>query len=495
MDTPTSERSSLRGIPPTEGLLEGEGEDVNVIVSAVGEITTPIRKQIHFCGGSGYAGTFPTSENIALWPGPRGGAFIWSGSSSEGFGGNQGHHEDHDSRIFLHRLELKIPSENGNENISGESVKALYSCREVQMQKLNPAMGFLKRLFTAPKKTLIHPYQSRGMIQGIPHNYCVLPDYPFGSLGGRDPRPVIWNGKTGQVVEFDPKSLKCRENQKIMRESGVVGISDVPVFDHSIGRYVVLVRVSDHMKFSKYQVVALHPGMPIIATCMGPKAMSLNLLVMEKTWIICSPVHPDRRLFYLLDRQRGRLMAVYQSNHSHIKKFISVSASEDKILLMALMRDGSIRRYSFENVKTEVAKFDGAAGLMGTFPVADFETVSDGPFEQVEPIVDNLSGGFVARQESSITKLSAKWEVEVVKSVSPAILSDFSMFPMWNRGSGKDGDKDAMLVVMCTDPYKGKSTMLMYDVGDMAQVSKIAVDHEMSGYITPPIYIPTRSAN
>ena len=488
--TPTSERTSFKGIPPSEPLrelsLSGLAAEEERIVHEIDrlshseEIATPIKVPIHFIEGTGYAGTLPTSMEQYLWPGPRGGAFVWLSCGAEEEGG----YLQSKQKVKLHRLELQI----SNKAIDEEGAVALYNCREVQLQRSNPTFGFIKKLFSSPRRTLIHPIGTLSRLETQKRtNLGLLVDFPFGVLGGRDPRPVIWNYLTGKALEFDPKSLKPRDEQNLLQK-GSDAVSTEPIYDESGGIYLMIQRtdgVGSDRRHSQYRLIALIPSMPRIATLMAPRSMSLNLLASDATWIVCSAVFSERRLFYLINRQEGRLMAVYQSCVADIRRFIRLKTGSNSIELIALISDGALRRYLFPGIPVQVAKFDGAAGLLTSFPVCEFETVSDGPFDQIHSI---SNGGFIARQGTLIIKMTEKYSIDQTRDLSPQRLSDFALFPMSREG------REVCVAVIGIDPYVGRVTMNLIDGGDMSIIAKIHLGRQESLIsIVPPIYIPTRS--
>lgn len=489
---PQSERATFKGIPPTETFQEHSLTAITIQeerfvheIERMGhseETTTPIKVPIHFFEGTGYAGTLPTSSEKMFWPGPRGGAFIWASCGAEEEGG----YMQSKQKVKLHRLELQIPATGKLLGVEEEAVVALYTCREVQLQGSNPTFSFFKKLFSSPRKTLIHPVSTfNGLETQKRSNLALLSDFPFGILGGRDPRPVIWNSMAGKALEFDPKSLRPRAELNLLRDGGDA-ISKEPVFEPVSQINLILQRqdgVGSDRRYSQYRLIALIPNMPRIATFMAPRSLSLNLIASDATWVICSAIFSERRLFYLINRQEGRLMAVYQSSGVGMKQLIRLKSNPGTIELIALMADGSMRKYLFTRVDVQVAKFDGAAGLLTTFPVCEFETVNDGPFDQVHSI---SAGGFMARQASLILKLSEKNSVDQTVSLSPQRLNDFALFPM---------SRDGCIAVIGIDPYIGRVTMNLIDSDDLISIAKIPLGSQETSkqfFFVTPIYIPTR---
>lgn len=495
--TPQSERSTFKGIPPTtESLQEQTLFSVTGIqeerliheierLSHSEEILTPNRVPIHFFEGTGYAGTFPTSPEQMYWPGPRGGAFIWVSCGLDEEGG----YMQSKQKVKLHRLELQIPAVGGKSLVEEETAFALYSCREVQLQGSSPTFGFFKKLLSSPRKTLIHPISTlSGLETQKRSSLAILSDFPFGILGGRDPRPVIWNSLAGRALEFDPKSLKPRAEQNLLREGGDA-VSKEPLHDQSSGIKLILQRrdgIGSDPRYSQYRLIALIPNMPRIATFMAPRSLSLNLMASDAKWVICSAIFAERRLFYLINRQEGRLMTVYQSSIAGIKELVRLKSLSNglTIEMIVLMSDGSLRRYLFPRIDVEVAKFDGAAGLLTTFPVCEFETVNDGPFDQIHPI----TGGFLSRHGPLITKLSEKYSVDQTTSLSPQRLHDFALFPMTHDGQ-------VCVSVIGVDPYIGRVTMNLIDSADLTPIARIPLGSQEASkqlILVTPIYIPTR---
>ena len=484
--TPTSERTSSKGIPPAESYAEvpltGEEERISTEIDRLShseEILNPIKVPIHFSEGTGYAGTFPLSSDQRLWPGPRGGAFIWlsSGSAEE----QSGSYVQAKQKVKLHRLELQISSKIGLE----EDV-ALYSCREASLQRVNPTLGFIKKMFINPRKALVHPVNTlSGLETQKRSDLALLADFPFGVLGGRDPRPVIWNNLRGKAMEFDPKSLKSRDEKDLL--FGGSAVSREPIYDDVYESHLMIQRtdgIGSDSRYSQFRIVVLIPGMPRVATFMAPRSLSLNLLATYGEWMTCSAIFNDRRLFYVINRQEGRLMAVYQSCVVGIKKFVRLRSvlNESALELVALMEDGSMRKYLFPRLKVEVARFDGAAGLLTSFPVTEFETVNDGPFDQLQAI----KSGFIGRHGSILMKLNEKFVIESKISLSPQRLFDFALFQM-----SQDGQ--CCLAVMGTDPYLGRVALNIIDGGDLCQIAKIQLGMQQGSMgMVAPIYIPTR---
>lgn len=484
---PTLERTSVKGIPPTESFNEVGLSEEGPILSEIDrlshseEILTPIKVPIHFTEGTGYAGTFPLSSDQTLWPGPRGGAFIWlsSGSTEE----QSGSYVQAKQIVKLHRLELQI-----TEKLGMEEEVALYSCREASLQRVNPTLGFFKKLFSNPRRALIHPVSILSGLEAQKRSdLALMADFPIGVLGGRDPRPVIWNNLRGQAMEFDPKSLKSREAKDLLM--GGNAVSREPIYDEVYGNNLMIQRtdgVGSDSRYSQYRIIALIPGMPRIATFMAPRSLSLKLFASYSAWIICSAEFNDRRLFYLINRQEGRLMAVYQSSMAGIKSLVRLRSAlnETTLEMVALMADGSMRKYLFSRVLVEIAKFDGAAGLLTTFPVAEYETVADGPFDQVQTIKE----GLVCRFGSSLMKMNEKFVIEKRISLSPQRLFDFSLFRMSRDGS------NFCLAVIGSDPYLGRVALNIVDGGDFEVIAKIQLGMQQGEMaMVAPIYIPTRS--
>lgn len=479
--SPTSERASLKGIPPTEQhafpdlRANTENDNSTSEIDRMGhaeEIILPIKVPIHFNEGTGYAGTLPTSKNVTLWPGPRGGAFIWlsSGAEEQTSGGS---YVQAKQKIKLHRLEFGVEDES----------RALYSCREATLQRANPAFGFFKKMFTSPRRTLIHPASTlSGLESQKRSDLSLLADFPFGPLGGRDPRPVIWNHLKGHVTEFDPKSLKCGEEHDVLKGSS--RISRQPFYDAVSGKHLMIQRtdgIGSDSRYSQFRLLMLIPGLPRIATFMAPRGMSLNLLACDDVWAVCSAVFYDRRLFYLLNRTEGRLMAVYQSGVSGIKKFVQLATRNNGLELIVLMNDGALRKYLFPRISVEVARFDGAAGLLTSFPVAEFETVHDGPFDQIQAL--STIAGFLGRNGHVLYKITDKFVTEETLSLGPQKLNEFSLFPM---------EESFCVAVMGIDPYAGRVTLNLLDGGDLELLAQIPMGHQQNALLSPLIYIPTR---
>lgn len=496
--TPTSERSSVKTIPATVPFQElsfsaTETEESRTFhdldrLNYSEEIVNPIKVPIIFSHGSGYAGTFPSSPDQSLWPGPRGGAFIWLSCSVKDEGGG---YMQSKQNVKLHRLELLIPSQLQEISEEERSI-ALYSCREIELQSSNPAFSFVKKLFNNPRSAIIHPI---GTISGLESKKCsnlgLLVDFPFGVLGGRDPRPVIWNSLLGKAHEFDPKSLKSRGNDINLLKEGGKMVSKEPIYDSVLRNNLILQRIDgigSDRRYSQYRLISLIPSTPRIATFMAPRSLSLNLIGSCVDWIVCSALLSERRLFYFINRKEGRLAAVYQTCSSEIKSFIrmrSLSNTNNTIELISLMKNGSLRRHLFPMIQVEMAKFDGAAGLLTSFPVCEFDTVSDGPYDQIQTTCD----GFLARHGSLIMKLNTKYTVEQSKLLSPQKLNDFSLFQMTREGQ-------SCISIIGTDPYVGRVTMNLIDASDLSTISTINLGiHEGSSssfIISPSIYIPSR---
>lgn len=446
------------------------------------EIVNPIKVPIHFYEGSGYAGALPSSNELQYWPGPCGGAFIWlSCSGNETLTASTIRSAQ---KVKLHRLELQIPTRE-------EETIALYSCREANLHRANPTLSFFKKLFSDPRKTIIHPMNTLSGLEAQKRtDLGLLADFPFGALGGRDPRPVIWNNLRGKATEFDPKSLKSRGEQNLL-QGGANGISREPFYDEYDKTFMMIQRtdgVGSDSRYSQYRLIVLIPNMPRLATFMAPRSLSMNLLAAESDWAVCSAVFYDRRLFYLVSKREGRLMAVYQSSVAGIKKFVSLNRSGDntnKMELITLMSDGSLRKYSFLRIQVEVARFDGAAGLLTTFPIAEFETVSDGPFDQIQSIRNR---GYFGRIGSTLLRLTPKFSINQSRPLSPQCLTDFSMFPLTK-------DDQVCLCVLGIDPYSGRVAMNLVDGGEdeMNLIAKISLGIQNDQLnIVPPIYIPTK---
>lgn len=483
--SPTSERTILKGIPPSEqSFPELTSNDLSSEIDRMShaeEIVNPIKMPIQFNEGTGYAGTFPLSNDVSLWPGPRGGAFLWL-SSSTGEQGSESYVQAK-QKIKLHRLELQLPAKSGEFE---DDSAALYTCREANLQRANPAFSFFKKMFTNPRRTLIHPSSTlSGLESQKRSDLTLLADFPFGALGGRDARPVIWNNFKGHVTEFDPKSLKSRDEHDVLK--GASAVSRQPIHDASSGKFLVIQRtdgVGSDGRYSQFRLLMLVPNLPRIATFMAPRAMSLNLLACDQAWAVCSSVFYNRRLFYLVNRQEGRLMAVYQSDVSGIKRFVRLrSVSNDSALeLVVLMKEGALRKYLFPRIAVEVARFDGAAGLLTSFPVAEFETVNDGPFDQIDPI----STGFLGRNGPLLHKLNEKFVTEQSLSLSPQRLADFSLFPMAQSGL-------VCVAVIGVDPYMGRATMNLVDGCDLEVLAKVPLGMQQTQLtLSPLIYVPTR---
>ena len=144
-------------------------------------------------------------------------------------------------------------------------------------------------------------------------------------------------------------------------------------------------------------------------------------------WIVCSAVFSERRLFYLINRQEGELMAVYQSCVADIRRFIRLKTGSNSIELIALISDGALRRYLFPGIPVQVAKFDGAAGLLTSFPVCEFETcqwryhlIKFIPFQMVDY---GAARHFDCQNDW-------KYSIEQTRDLSPQRLSGFALFPM-----------------------------------------------------------------
>ena len=491
--SPLSQRSSSKGIPETleEVVLRSEESNVALLrnesevdrLSHSDEILNPIKVPIHFYEGSGYGGSFPSTSDQQLWPGPRGGAFIWlscSGSSEAQQGGILRSKQ----KVKIHRLEIQIHAEQDDQTV------ALYSCREAELQRSNPTLGFFKTLFRDPRKAIIHPVSTISGLEAQKRtDLGLMADFSFGALGGRDPRPIIWNNVKGKATEFDPKSLKCRGEEDLLR-GGASAISREPIFDETNGTFLMIQRtdgIGSDIRYSQFRLIVLIPGWPRIATFMAPRSLSLTLLSVSDDWILCSAVFHDRRLFYVVSKKEGRLMAVYQSCVNGMKKFVNLCEGRTGLEMVALMGDGSLRRYLFPRIQIEVARFDGAAGLLNNFPVAEFETVCDGPFDQV---AHSVKSGHFARIGSTLLRINSKFVIEQVRQLTPQRLSDFVLFPL-----SRDGQM--CICALGMDPYSGRISMNIVDGGDdMNIVAKISLGsqsgpiEEMS--LVSPIYVPTK---
>lgn len=504
--SPLSERTSAKGIPPAQPLEElemtsplsrSQREEIESDrrLNHSEEQVNPVRVPIHFCEGTGYAGALPTTNEPEMWPGPLGGAFIWlSCGGSEIATASTIRSKQ---TVKLHRIELQIPSRE-------EETIALYSCRAVDLQRTNPTVSFIKSLFKDPRRTMIHPVDSLSGFEGQKRSdFGLMVDFPFGALGGRDPHPVIWNNLKGKAVDFDPKSLKSRNEQDLLR-GGASAVGREPVYDATENIFVMIQRtdgIGSDSRYSQFRLIVLMPNFPRLATFMAPRSLSMSLLAIESDWMVCSAVHYDRRLFYLISKREGRLMAVYQSSVSGIKKFVSLAQSKppgDNLTLIALLSDGSLRKYLFTKISVEVARFDGAAGLLTVFPVVEFETVSDGPFDQVSLSVSSAAKfGYFARSGSTLLRLTPKFTIDQSLPLAPLqIPSDFSLFPLSRSGQ-------QCLCVLGIDPYSHRVSMNLIDGGgccegedEMNLIAKIGLGIQTGPVeqfnLVPPIYIPTK---
>jgi hypothetical protein len=445
---------------------------------------TPVRIPIHFYRGSGYAGTLPSSTTTLSWPGPRGGSFFWLSSDDVGDADSTDNNEY--NGIKLNRLEIQISKSRE------EDTTAHYSCRAFRVDRQIPVIKFFQKLLSDPRRSLVHPRQMRRE-----SNLRLFPSFPFGPLGGRDARPVVWNSVRGAVCEFDPKTLKSKGEHAVLDGEKGCEIGSEPVYDESTGRYLFLQRSgwTFRGKYAQYRLLVLLPSLPRLLTFMAPKSLSLDLLAVENCWCVCSAQmssdvgRKSRRFFHVLNRPEGRLVAVYQSEASstmHPKKFVSLRSCNNSLELIVLMVDGTVRKYFFPALSVQIARFDGAAGLLKDFPVAEFEGIGDdNNYDQVEA----QRAGFIGRMGSMIVALNDRFEVVASHSLAPQLSADFSLFPLAATSSKTP---TSVISVLSTDPYTNRQQLNLIDASDLCPIAKIHLGEARKRPLSPLIFLPTK---
>ncbi len=478
MHSPLSEKTSLKSNTPTT-LLEysktvPEVESTERIPQ-ISEIASPIKLPIVFSSESGWASEFPYAKQATSFPGPRGGSFLWMSLDEETSIPSASAQQP----AYLHRLELNL----GSESVS------LYSCRKISIKSSNPTINWFKKLFASPSNTAIHPQATmQHLRRQKAYSMCLLPNLPTGSLAvGRDPQPVIWmSNQQGQtaVIPFDFKHLNTKEIADWLEgKSGHFDqVTSQPAYDYCTGKHLVLGRTSvKNGKYSRFVAVLLAAGRPKIAAFMAPNNLNLNAFGVNDAWLATFAQEKDRLMIYLIARQRNCLAAVYQTSFMNIKQVIRVEsmASLNAIKIVVLLKDGTIRRLLLGNLSKELARFEGSAGLLPTFPVAEFESVCDGPFEEVR-----WSGeGFIARSQHSIFRLSPKFELESSYSQPRSQVTETLLLPI------EDG---VVCVTLERDLLTEAVSLVVIDVSDMKSIASICLPHQINSP-TSLIYLFNRN--
>ena len=466
MHSPLSEKTSLKATTPTT-LLEHsrtvpEVESTERTPETI-EITTPVKLPIEFTSESGWAGEFPFAKQATSFPGPRGGSFLWMSLDEE----TNIPSASAQQPAYLHRLEL---------NLSAEPV-ALYSCRKISLKSSNPTLNWFKKLFSSPSNTAIHPQATMQQLRRQKaYSMCLLPDLPTGSLSvGRDPQPVIWlSNQQGQtaVIPFDSKHLQTKERADWLegKSAHFEQVTTKPIYDYCTGKHVVLGRTTwKNGKYSRFMAVLLSAGRPKIAAFMAPHNLNLNCFGADDGWMVAFARERDRLMIYLIARQRNCLAAVYQTSAMAIKQVIRVESDPqmNSIKVVALLQDGSVKRLLLSNLSKELARFEGAAGLLPNFPVAEFESFCDGPFEEARWYGD----GFIARSRHSIFRLSPKFEIESSYSQPRSQVTDSLLLQI---------DAGVVCVTLERDLLTERVSVVVIDVSDMRSIATIQLPHQIN---------------
>jgi hypothetical protein len=465
MHSPLSEKTSLKASTATT-LLEHsktvpEVESSERISQTI-EITSPVKLAIDFTSESGWASEFPSAKHATSFPGPRGGSFLWMSLEEE-----MGIPSVSTSQpAYLHRLELSL----------GAEPVALYSCRKISLKSSSPALNWFKKLIAAPSSTAIHPQATMQQLRRQKaFGMCLIPDLPTGPLAvGRDPQPVIWmSNQQGQttVIPFDSKHLQCKDRVDWLegRSSHFDQVTSKPIYDYCTGKPVVLGRTTlTNGKYSRFVAVLLSAGRPKIAAFMAPRNLNLNCFGADDLWMVAFAAEKDRLMIYMIARQRNCLAAVYQTANLNITQVIRLESGmqSNSVKIVVLLQDGSVKRLLLSNLSKELARFEGSAGLLPTFPVAEFESVCDGPFEEVRWCGD----GFLARSQHSIFRLSSKFELESSYSQPRSQVTDSLLLQM---------DNGVVCVTLERDLLTEGVQLVIIDIADMKSIATIRLPHQI----------------
>lgn len=489
MHSPLSEKTSLKTTPPTP-LIGGQLEQSKTVseleatesVPRTVEITTPIRLSISYSSESGWASEFPPAKHQKSFPGPRGGSFLWMSLDEEASIPSASVQQP----AYLHRLELNMSPSGHHE----QAAVAMYSCKKVSIKSSNPTLGWFKRLFSTPSATVIHPQTAMQQLRRQKaFGMRLLPDLPTGPLQvGRDPQPVIWQSspmsRTTSIVPFDPKHLSVKERADWIEGKSTTfeQVTTQPVYDYCTDKYIVLTRTGQvNGKYSRFMAILLYAGRPRIAAFMAPHNLDLNCFGADDSWLVTFAQIKDRLMIYLISRLRNCLVAAYQTSFMALKQIVRIDSSSTAkaIKILVLLQDGSLRRLVLPNLQRELARFEGSAGLLPTFPIAEFEGVSDGPFEEVRW----LGEFFVARSQHSVFRLSSKFDIESIYSQPRSDVNELLLLKI---------DDGAVCVIFERDLLTGAVELVVIDSADMKSIASIRLPHQVN-FPSSLLYLFNRS--
>lgn len=246
-------------------------------------------------------------------------------------------------------------------------------------------------------------------------------------------------------------------------------------------------------------------------------------------------------LFYVISREARRLVAVYRSEPAHIGTVVNAFEAPDRNAIycdviaadhpprrpsLAQMRrveggggapfgpveENSLRRYCLFRLGEEMARFDGAAGQLPSFPLALFHQLTDYPL--FAPLLASNCGGVPYRycyglsvdrdnrgRPGFLPNALLKCDLaSPIKSIqwhraahypSPPLLVPR---PMLAYGAGTAGEDDGVLLSLVLDVHGQRSIIIVLDAKDLCELARYALPFAIPlNQRSLPVWMPARA--
>lgn len=263
----------------------------------------------------------------------------------------------------------------------------------------------------------------------------IIGGFPLGKYRGDDDHLLLHQTGMRLVLEIDPISLESRHifSYAHLHDNFKGTPCAKPLFDPKSNEIINVVTSFD-LPYAKYRVVALRKDAlgdlgRTLATFLAKPTVVYSFAITPRYVVV--PVYPlmfkkelpkglqsgrqvsglyeklvwddgQDTLFYVVDRQKEQLVAVYRSEAAfsfHVINafeadqciFVDLAAYEDPAIMshlkLASLRSNEslnehmplsyIRRYCLPRIAEEAARFDGAAGQLPAFPLASFTNLRE----------------------------------------------------------------------------------------------------------------------
>lgn len=378
----------------------------------------------------------------------------------------------------------------------------------------------------------------------------IVTHFSMGQYHGEDQRLVLHQTGSEFIQVIDSSTLRPRSLLSYQDiHQGFHGIPcPNPVFDSRTGELInVLTEFTKAGRPAKYHVVSMAKTSQVdvgrvLAIFQAPPA-NLQYFGVTGDYVII-PMGPETfakklpdctgnirqgwkdrlvfdqggdTLFYLIDRRLHYLVGVYRSEACHIEGIVNVFQGSNELFIDVIARERppsleedsvawlreedpiemarreiaattTLRRYALDNLREDVARFDGAAGQLSHFPLAKYLTLIDYPIVSssinvaYKGIPYRYTYGLTVNRENrsrpgylpnALVKCdllspnkSSYWYREGTFPIAPP-----TFIPNPDNALGREDD--GVLLTVFTDILRQRSQLMIFDAKDLSLLAGI----------------------